>query len=178
MILGGVDIIKERNVGNLIIQPYTPKAVGPNSYDVRLSNKLLRVHTNAEQDGIKYIDPDLAQKVDEVTIPDSGLIIFPWEFWLGATIEDIGSNTFVPIYEGRSTIARMGVSSHDAGFGDVGFQKQWTLEISCKLPFMLKAGMRVGQVYFQQVTDASMQYTIGHNYADQEGPTVAKAGNI
>jgi dCTP deaminase len=179
MILGGVDIIKERNVNNLTIEPFDQSQVGPNSYDVRLDNVLLKLECNAWKDGIEYIDPRLEQKVHKVMIPENGFLILPGELWLGSTIERAGSSKYVPMYDGRSTIGRMGVWSHvSAGFGDVGFDSTWTLEITCIQPFLLLPGMKIGQVFFHDVSDASMNYSKGHSYHGQNGPVVAKAGNI
>jgi dCTP deaminase len=65
---------------------------------------------------------------------------------------------FAPMYEGRSTLARVGLMSHlSAGFGDWGFQGAFTLELfNCfPRPIMLSPGMRIGQVYFVEVMGAT-----------------------
>jgi deoxycytidine triphosphate deaminase len=41
-----------------------------------------------------------------------------------------GYHCFAPMFEGRSTLARMGLQTHlSAGFGDYGFEGVFTLEI-------------------------------------------------
>jgi len=165
--------------GDILIKPYNRENVGPNSYDVHLDPIILRVWTNAEQDGIKYQDPRLGQRVTSHEIPESGLLIMPGELWLGSTIERAGSMKYIPVYDGRSTIGRWGVWSHiSAGLGDVGFTGTWTLEITSVLPFLLLPGMKIGQVRFSQVTDCLTTYNHGHHYAEQRGATPARAGNI
>jgi len=179
MILGGLDIIQHYTDNKIHIDPYDIKHVGPNSYDVRLSSELLRVWPNRWEYNVAFIDPKLPQNTTRHTIPDSGLVIQPGELWLGCTIESIGSDHFVPMYDGRSTIGRMGLFSHvTAGFGDVGFAQQWTLELVATLPIVLYAGMRIGQISFHGVSDTTMSYKHGHSYAGQSGPTEGKAGNI
>jgi dCTP deaminase len=73
----------------------------------------------------------------------------------------------------------MGLFSHvTAGFGDVGFAQQWTLELVATLPICLYPGMRIGQISFHGVSDTTMSYKHGHSYASQRGPTEAKANNL
>lgn len=75
---------------------------------------------------------------------------------------------FVPMYEGRSTMARLGVQSHlSAGFGDYGFKGSFTLEIVNHAPWSItfKEGMRIGQVYFISVDDSVKLYE-GYDQTD------------
>jgi dCTP deaminase len=50
-------------------------------------------------------------------------------------------------------MARLGIESHiSAGFGDIGFVGNWTLEITVVHPIKIYPGMRIGQVYFHEVS--------------------------
>jgi dCTP deaminase len=63
----------------------------------------------------------------------------------------------VQMLDGRSTVGRIGVAVHvTAGFGDVGFGGNFTLEIVNfnRVPVLLYPGMRIGQVAFHCVTAA------------------------
>lgn len=63
---------------------------------------------------------------------------------------------FAPMFEGRSTLARMGLMTHlSAGFGDYGFEGVFTLELANMAPWdvELTEGMRIGQVSFHRVYD-------------------------
>jgi len=82
-------------------------------------------------------------------------------FALGCTRERFEFQTYnsdgvhvCQFYEGRSTMGRIGIASHvTAGFGDVGFQGAFTLELVnlFPLPIVLYAGMRIGQISFETV---------------------------
>lgn len=181
MILGHDTIISEYKAGKIVLDPFVRENVGPNSVDVRLDSRLLQVMPNRKEGRLSFIDPMLPQVTREVIIPESGLVILPGELWLGCTIERAGSEHYVPGYEGRSTIGRMGLMSHiTAGFGDVGFTGRWTLEITCIIPIMLYPGMRIGQVYFETVSDTSHRYGKEHDahYAEQVEATAAFFKNI
>lgn len=77
---------------------------------------------------------------------------------------------FVSAYDGRSTIARTHLISHaTAGFGDYGFDGSYTLEI-CSLgpnPVKLKYGMRIGQVYFNELQTFGEKPSMSYEGYDQ-----------
>lgn len=59
----------------------------------------------------------------------------------------------VPMFETKSTIARMGASMHlGAGFGDFGFHGRWAMEISPAVPITLNPGDKVAQISFQTLS--------------------------
>jgi len=179
MILGSTTIAQEVGSKRIHIKPFSLKYLGPNSYDVHLAPKLLKLLTNASQDGIHYNDPRKAPRMQEFNIPEQGFLIIPGELYLGSTVQEAGSDHYVPMYDGRSTMARWGVFSHvSAGFGDVGFKSTWTLEITAIRPFLLLPNMKIGQVFFHTVSDTDDLYGASHNYANQTGPQGPKAGNI
>ena len=142
------DEIKEEHLsGKILIDPYNESFVGPNSYDVRLGSEI-SVYKNFPLDSRKE------NTITTSNIGPSGLIFKPNTLYLAHTIEKIGSDYYVPMYEGRSSMARLGVQSHlSAGFGDIGFKSQWTLEIIVTHPVILYAGDRIGQIHFQNVND-------------------------
>jgi len=117
----------------------------------------------------KPIDP--AKDLTTYTIPTAGYVLLPGVLYLGSTIEVAGSTTkYAPRLEGRSTWARFGLSSHQTGgWGDVGFRRQWTLEITVTTPVIVRAGDEICQVAFDEVTGTEQQY-VG-SYVDQAGPT-------
>lgn len=177
MILAHDEIISERENGNIIIDPFILEHVGANSYDVRLGNNFIRVLENEYIDGIGYINQDKPQKFYKTTALLKGLLIMPGELWLGETIEVCGSDKYIPMIEGRSTFARMGLKVHlTAGFGDIGFKQKWTLELECTLPIVLYPGDRIAQVYFVQASSCNWLYGRDHkgHYSGQDGVTEAK----
>ena len=133
------------------INPYNPKQLGPNSYDVRLSS-VLKVY-DFSKSGVDCLDCASENPTREIQIPKEGYILQPGTLYLGCTVEEAGSDYFIPMYEGRSSMARLGIQSHiSAGFGDIGFKSNWTLEITVVHPVRVYAYMRIGQIYFHHVS--------------------------
>lgn len=144
------------------ISPYDPNLVGPNSVDLRLGNKLLvyegvvkRFDEGGTLDHPVYtdhsykLDMEKKNKTFELPIPKEGIILRPGILYLGTTIECIGSNIVVPIVEGRSSVGRLGLHVHvTAGFCDLGFKGQITLEIHVIHPIRVYAGIPICQAYF------------------------------
>jgi dCTP deaminase len=172
MILGNRTIIEEQRMGRLHISPFNLEQVGPNSYDVRLGNLLKKVLPNdVLDDNTPFINPEKPQNTESIKIPRQGVVIEPLKLYLGHTMEEVGSDDYVPMYAGRSSIGRMGLFSEiSAAFGDVGFDKQWTLEIFSANYFRLIPGMCIGQVYFESVTDNAVTYKSRGRYSQQAGP--------
>ena len=98
----------------------------------------------------------------------------PGRLYLGKTVEWTSSPGFVPMYEGRSSLGRLGVSSHiTAGFGDIGFEGNWTLEISVVQPVRIYPGMRIGQLYWHKPV-GEITSTYQGKYQGQEGIQASK----
>lgn len=154
MILSGLEI--KNNIGGKIkIEPYNERAVGPNSYNLRLHNELM-VYDDYVLDMKK---PNTAKKI---TIPDDGLIIEPGRLYLGRTHEYTATDGFVPMLEGRSSIGRLGLYIHvTAGFGDVGFKGYWTLEIHCIQPIKIYPFVEICQIYYHSIAGEYIRYSSG-----------------
>ena len=145
MILSGKKIAEEVQKGNIRIEPFNNKNVGHNSYDLTLHNQLLIYKED-------ILDMKKKNETKEITIPEEGLLLEPGQLYLGRTVERTGSNAFVPMIEGRSSVGRLGLCIHvTAGFGDIGFNGTWTLEIFCLKPIRIYPGVRIGQLYFHTI---------------------------
>lgn len=158
MVLTGREIVKQMEAGTINISPFNPANLGPNSYDVSINRKLL-VYDLAPG---AALDMKLDNPTRAVEIPEAGLILVPGTLYLGCTNETATSNRFVPMFEGRSSIGRLGINTHiTAGFGDVGWGylpgedgkpicqfPTWTLEIEVVHPIRVYPDVRIGQVYF------------------------------
>jgi len=180
MIIAHDQLLEDVESGRIHCWPFDLDMVGTNSIDVTLGRniKIVRdnkVHSKYGDKG--YIDPVFDQVFEEITMPDAGIILEPGIRYLAHTEEEIGSDFYVPIYEGRSSIARMFLWSHiSAGFGEVGFKRQWTLELACVGRIRIFPGMRIGQVFFSTVSSNAKLYgrDIKAHYADQVGAQVSK----
>jgi dCTP deaminase len=151
MILTHDDLKIALDCGDIECDPY-PTKIGPNSFDVRLDVNMKRLVLAPHHDAI-IPESLLSHRYETEPVAYSGAdyvwLLKPGELYLANTVERICSKYYVPLLEGRSSWARLGVQIHiSAGFGDVGFDGQWTLEITVVKPTYIFAGCRIGQVYF------------------------------
>jgi len=153
MILSDSRILEEIELGTIKIQPYLRDCLGSNSYDVHLG-KWLATYDAPELDAKKH------NTITYLEIPEDGFLLLPSSFYLGVTEEYTETHAHVPFLEGKSSTGRLGIDIHaTAGKGDVGFCGNWTLEISCKKPVRVYAGMPIGQlIYFPVDGEIEVKY--------------------
>lgn len=157
------EILSAIKKGEIVIEPFDPKQVGPGSVDLTLDNKF-RVFKkinhvfHATEGALKDID-----MITEVIILKSGdfLLLMPNETVLGQTRETIKTAPYIcGRLEGRSTFARMGLLVHiSASFMQPGLDgNTQILELSNvgNIPLALHPGERVCQFIFEK--------TIGEAY--------------
>ncbi|UZR93901.1 dCTP deaminase [Chondrinema litorale] len=155
MILSDKQILEEIKKNNILIEPFDPKCLGTNSYDVHLG-KYLAVYKDEVLDAKKH------NEIDVFDIPDEGFVLQPNKLYLGVTKEYTETMAHVPFLEGKSSVGRLGIDIHaTAGKGDVGFCNTWTLEISVTQPVKVYFNMPVGQlIYFKVDGDIQNYYNI------------------
>lgn len=154
MILSGKEI-ESRMGSDIIIDPFDKARLNPNSYNLRLADELL-VYAGDTLD-MKKPNPTVG-----LTIPEEGLLLIPGKLYLGRTMEYTSTKNLVPMLEGRSSIGRLGLFIHvTAGFGDVGFEGFWTLEIFCLMPVRIYAGVEICQVYYHTIEGEYEEYKSG-----------------
>ncbi len=155
MILSGKKILDEVEAGNIAISDFDPKRLNPNSYNLRLHNQLL-VYTDDP------LDMKRPNRYTELEIPEKGFKLIPGCLYLGRTMERTRTDCYVPMLEGRSSVGRLGVYIHvTAGFGDVGFDGFWTLEISCVQPVIIYPGVEICQIYYHTIDGDYDKYDSG-----------------
>ncbi|MDD3821897.1 MAG: dCTP deaminase, partial [Bacilli bacterium] len=133
--LSGEEIINQIKEGNIVIEPYDEKNVGANSYYVHLGDELVIY----EEEVLECKRPN---KTKTIKIPEEGYVIQPGELYLARTVEYTETNNFVPLLNGRFSLAALGITIHiTAGFGDNGFKGTWTLEIFCIKPVRIYPNM-------------------------------------
>jgi len=164
---------------SLSISPFDPAKVNPNSYNLTLHPELLVYMSNLRYvlDNIDlailddYISPyskltdfsfldtksdifDTAEEPEFLTlhIPPDGILLHPDILYIGATNEVTKCVNLVPAIEGRSSVARAGISVHQtAGFGDNGYHGAWTLEIRSSFPTRVYADSEICQICFHEI---------------------------
>src|SRR5690242_20051493 len=105
MILTGPEITREVSRGTITISPFDEKQINPNSYNFRLADTLVVYEE-------EILDPSVNNRHKIFSIPSRGIILKPDRIYLGATLEVIGSDTYVPIIRARSSVARLGLFVH------------------------------------------------------------------
>jgi dCTP deaminase len=171
MILTDSQILTRIDDGRIVIQPFHRDQLGTNSYDVRIGYKLL-TYTN------HLLDPRKENPTTEIIIPEDGMYLQPQKLYLASTIEWTETNDCVPVIEGKSSLGRLGLFIHiTAGFGDVGFKGNWTLELMAVQPIKIYPNMKIAQIsYHLPLGTPIFRYDQKDDakYSEQSGVTASK----
>lgn len=161
MILSGLKIAEEVKAGRIYISDFDEKRLNPNSYNLRLADEILTYEpTPFDNDDI--LDMKRANSYMIEKIPESGLVMRPGKLYLARTMERTRTDCYVPMLEGRSSVGRLGIFIHaTAGFGDVGFDGYWTLELSCVQPVRIYPGVEICQIYYHTIDGDYVPYISG-----------------
>ncbi len=151
MVLSGQEI--QRRLGkDVVIEPFDPSRLNPNSYNLTLHDELM-VYEEV------VLDMRKANRVRRMSIPPEGLVLSPNQLYLGRTAERTETHNLVPMIEGRSSIGRLGLFVHvTAGFGDVGFCGYWTLEMFAIQPVRIYAGVGICQIFYHEIRGPFTEY--------------------
>jgi len=161
--------------GGISIDPFDESQMNPASYDLRLGEGVAVydkwVSSVVEQQYprcgwhlVPLTSPSYPATTDDVLdareeplvtrfqISESGWILKPGIGYLMHTLERVCTTKFVPVLDGKSSIGRLFVQVHaTAGYGDPGFDGQYTLEVTVAHPIRLYAGMRIAQIRFHTI---------------------------
>jgi len=166
MILTGNEIKKQVNLKKIHIYPFDEESLNPNSYNFRLGDTL-KIYTGKLLDSVKQ------NKFRIVKIPKEGFILEPGQLYLGHTIEEMGSDFYVPIMQARSSVGRLGLYIYlNSGLGDLGFKNQWTLELHSIHRLKVYPRMKVGQMLFWKPKGKITLYS--GKYKNSKGPEVSQ----
>ena len=152
MVLSGLQI-QQRLGGDIVIDPFDPAKLNPNSYNLSLHDELM-VYEEV------VLDMRRANRVRRIAIPPEGLVLQPSHLYLGRTVERTETHNLVPMIEGRSSIGRLGLFVHvTAGFGDVGFCGYWTLEMFAVQPVRIYPDVAICQIFYHEIQGPFVEYT-------------------
>ena len=161
MLLSDKRIVEERDLGNIVIEPYDERQLGTNSYDCRLGEWYFQ--PTKYLDVIDFTDEEQALSFwGEPVRAEGTIVVKPGTTILAHTQEVIGArNGFTTTMHARSSIGRSGLSvCKCAGVGDVGYVSRWTMEISnhttCSI--VLPVGIRICQIKFDAVGETLKEY--------------------
>lgn len=179
MVLSDVEIERAIESGRLKIDPIPKKdAYTTTAVDLALGNEFRRWKKQVE--GIELIvDPSDAGfsfaevssvYTENVALHDGAILVKPHEFVLGITKERVELGpTLAARVEGRSTLARLGLSIHvTAPTIHAGFRGNITLEITNHggLPLRLRPGMNICQLIIEEVCGTPSAEMVGE-FQDQ-----------
>jgi dCTP deaminase len=153
------------NQGQIKISPFNANNINPNSYNLTLDSELLIYES-------PLLDAKALNKTQALKIGSEGLILQPGRLYLAKTQEYTETDGLVPVLYGRSSTGRLGLFVHvTAGFGDVGFKGNWTLELVATQPLRIYAGMKICQIVYLEPTGELV------NYAGKYQNSVAALGS-
>ena len=151
MILSGAEIRSQLGT-NIIIDPFEPQNLNPNSYNLTLHDELLAYEE-------VVLDMRQRNRVRRLNVPPDGLVLGPNQLYLGRTVEHTTTHNLVPMIEGRSSVGRLGLFVHvTAGFGDVGFCGYWTLEMFAVQPVRIYPGVPICQIFYHELKGDITEY--------------------
>jgi dCTP deaminase len=171
------DVAISRAVANqdIVIDPYRASHVNPASYDLTLGDQVL---VYAADSLSVYDVKQEPTKFRHALIGDEGFVIHPGVGYLMHTHERVLTESYVPVLDGKSSIGRLFISVHStAGYGDPGFDGQYTLEVTAHhFSVRLYAGMRIAQMRFHTM-EGKLAKTYEGNYrgATAKGPVPSAA---
>lgn len=173
--LTGAEIERQIKKGNIEISPYDPSCLNPNSYNLKLHPQLLVYkHQKYESEcfditKLTPLDMKKPNPTEEIIIPEDGFVLEPGILYIGRTEERTSTDKFIPMINGRSSGGRLGISIHIcAGFGDIGFDGTWTLEITVVEPVRVYPHTEIAQVcYFTPCGKIGKLYR-GRYYQQEE----------
>ena len=131
-ILTGDEIARQVAKGRIHISEFDPANLNPNSYNLHTGNTVTVYNI---RDHIDLKDPDTFKDTTTFDLTSDGFMMRPGNTYLIPTRESIGSPCYEPIFTGRSSIGRLGISVHqEAGFADIGYHGQLTMQFKVTYP--------------------------------------------
>lgn len=189
MILTGPAIQKAVENDAISIDPFDHARVNPASYDLRLGDQVA-VYSAEEMTfdlaasyfplvGVRTLEPvrrlldsRKRQNVTCALMDSSGFIVEPGRLYLMHTAERLHTDHYVTVIDGKSSIGRLGLMVHvTAGYGDPGFNGQYTLEVtSVAHPVVVYPGMLFCQARFHAILGERQLYQGNYTGDSSRGP--------
>jgi len=142
VILTGRDIHREVLAGRIHIDDYDQERLEPNSYGFRLAREII---TYADD----VIDVRSPVRAHTTVLDDDGMLLRPGRFYLGATMEAMGSPHYAATLYACRSVSTLGLwIQFSAPLGHSGAVFPWTLEIATAVPVRVYPGMIIGKLAF------------------------------
>jgi|TARA_R100000501_G_C2610974_1_gene105589 dCTP deaminase len=153
MILSDSQIKKEIENGDLGVTGVEKVYIGSNSIDLHLDNKAMILYRDPLDEMITIRMDEDKEHFREFN-GWKEITIHPGDFYILHTKEKLTfPDDIAGFVQGRSSIARMGISVECAGFVDSGFEGTITLEVTnfTSHPIVIPAHTRICQIVFHRV---------------------------
>lgn len=152
MIVTGPEILAEVRRGRITIDDFEPERLEPNSYAFRLAPDLLRY----EQDILECYQPPAARRL---SMGPAGLVLEPGRFYLGSTMEAMGSAHYAATLYASRSASTLGLwIQFSAPLGHSGAVFPWTLEMTVAHPVRVYPGMIIGKLAFWSMQGEAEEY--------------------
>jgi len=152
MILTGDEIQHELKAKRIVISPFAQESIEPNSYGFRLDSNLI-CYDN------KVIDACEKPIEHHYQITKTGFCLKLGHFYLGSTLETMGSDFYAATLHARRSVSTMGMwIQFSAPLGHTGAKIPWTLEIMVAHPIIVYPGMLIGKIAFWQPLGDCIRY--------------------
>lgn len=181
--LGGIlsdsAIRKAVECGDIEIDPFDPAQLNPVSYDLTLGNEIVTylgevspITTICSMLDVRVAPGTFSSKFD-----DRGFVLQPGTGYLMHTVERVATKKYVPVLDGKSSLGRLFMKIHEtAGYGDPGFDGQYTLEVTVMYPLRIYPGMRIAQMRFHTIMgDVERLYDGNYKGETSRGPVASRA---
>lgn len=182
MILSDRDLKFEIDTGRLKIEGVPDVYLGPSSVDMHLDNKAKVIEPDeedVEEFARIYIQDQTSSALAFSTHDDwDSITIYPGCFYILSTVEKVTlPDNIAGFVQGRSSLARLGLNIHAAGFVDPGFSGNITLEVTnfTPIPIVIPKNTRICQVVFMYTKNpCEVPYNLKNDskYNGQTGPTL------
>jgi len=142
VILSGPEIRSEVRAGRIHIDEFDPERIEPNSYAFRLAPEILWYEDDV-------IDSYRPPKAHQTVMGPEGTVLDPGRFYLGATMEAMGSPFYAATLYASRSASTLGIwIQFSAPLGHSGAVFPWTLEMKVAQPVRVIPGMVVGKLAF------------------------------
>lgn len=126
--------------------------------------------------GVNCLDAKADNRVLRYEMDERGFLLKPGIGYLMHTAERVWTENFEPILDGKSSIGRLFIKVHEtAGFGDPGFDGQYTLEVTTEHPVIVYPGMRFCQIRFHTLMGEIVPYHGNYTGDLACGPVASRA---
>jgi len=163
MILSGKEIKKLIKAGDIKVKPFDPKLIGAGSLDLRLGNSFRVFKKQTRTVSVKgNVDFSKGSKIVKLK-KDEAITLWPGEFMHSTTLEELDLPANIAGWlEGRSSLARLGVTVHTtSGFVHPGSKGKQVLEMSnvSNSPVELVPGTPICQIVLEEVKNPGKKYS-------------------